>query len=91
MPIEATRVHGNRISDVRSKKLDDNRVPSMLERAYFLVEHNAEFDKVSCRQALSRGPAQAVGMLHALYSVGAYGLLGEKPWIPPSLGTQRTR
>jgi len=45
IPVEASRLHGIRSSDVRGRMLDDDRVRSMLERADFLVAHNAEFDK----------------------------------------------
>lgn len=45
IPADATRVHGLRSTDVRGKRLDDARIRAMLERAEFLVAHNASFDK----------------------------------------------
>lgn len=45
IPPEATAVHGIRDADVRGKRLDDRRIRSLIERAEFLVAHNAPFDR----------------------------------------------
>jgi DNA polymerase-3 subunit epsilon len=45
IPEGATRAHGLRWDDVRGCALDDARVRGLLERASFLVAHNAPFDR----------------------------------------------
>jgi DNA polymerase III subunit epsilon len=41
----ATRVNGITMDEVRGKVLDDEKIIGMIERAEFLVAHNASFDK----------------------------------------------
>lgn len=41
----AQEVHGITAREVRGKRLDDKRVISMLEKAEFVVSHNAAFDR----------------------------------------------
>jgi len=41
----ASRVHGLTFSDLKGRKLDDEKVESMIERAEFLISHNVSFDK----------------------------------------------
>lgn len=41
----AARVHGIRMEDLRGKSLDMERLEKMVERAEFIVAHNASFDR----------------------------------------------
>lgn len=41
----AQRVHGIRLQDVRGKRLDRDRIQSLLSRADILIAHNAKFDR----------------------------------------------
>lgn len=41
----AQRVHGIRMEDVRGKRLDRDRIQSLLTRAGILIAHNAKFDR----------------------------------------------
>lgn len=45
IPIQATQVHGLRFSDVKGKSLDSVRIQEIIEKADFLIAHNAQFDK----------------------------------------------
>lgn len=45
IPPQATRVHGIRDTDVHGKRLDERRIGALVERAEFLVAHNASFDR----------------------------------------------
>src|SRR5690606_18833404 len=45
IPPEATAVHGITLDHVRGKRLDDARIITLVERAEFLVAHNAPFDR----------------------------------------------
>lgn len=45
IPIQATQVHGLRFSDVKGKRLDSIRIREIIEKADFLLAHNAKFDK----------------------------------------------
>lgn len=45
IPPEAIAVHGITLDQVRGKRLDDAKVAALVERAEFLVAHNAPFDR----------------------------------------------
>jgi DNA polymerase-3 subunit epsilon len=45
IPHQATQVHGLRFSDVKGKSLDSVRIKEIIEKADFLIAHNAQFDK----------------------------------------------
>lgn len=45
IPKAATAVHGICDADVRGKRLDDGRIRSLIDRAEFLIAHNARFDR----------------------------------------------
>jgi len=45
IPAAASAVHGIRDADVRGKRLDGRRIRSLIDRAEFLVAHNAPFDR----------------------------------------------
>ncbi|MBO2521417.1 MAG: hypothetical protein CW345_06400 [Firmicutes bacterium] len=45
IPPAATAVHGIRDADVRGRRLDLHRIRSLIDRAEFLVAHNARFDR----------------------------------------------
>lgn len=45
IPVEATRINGIRFEDVYGKQLDNTRIQTILDRAEFLISHNAEFDR----------------------------------------------
>lgn len=45
IPYAASRVHGIHNQDVRGKRLDHQRIEAMLQRADFLIAHNASFDR----------------------------------------------
>lgn len=45
IPRRATEIHGITLKDVRGQKFDDLRVKELLEKADFLIAHNAKFDR----------------------------------------------
>lgn len=45
IPGSATGVHGIRDCDVKGKRLDDEQVLRLMDRAEFLVAHNESFDR----------------------------------------------
>ncbi|MFZ3171195.1 MAG: exonuclease domain-containing protein [Carboxydocellales bacterium] len=45
IPWAASRIHGIYQRDVKGKHLDHGRIEEMLQRAEFLVAHNASFDR----------------------------------------------
>lgn len=45
IPPQATRIHGITDADVAGQQLDGNKIKQLMQRAEFLVAHNATFDQ----------------------------------------------
>lgn len=45
IPSAATKIHGIKRKDVKSRRLHDARIQSILDRAEFIIAHNAAFDR----------------------------------------------
>lgn len=45
IPYQVTRIHGLSFSDVKGERLDTTHIQVILEKAEFILAHNAQFDK----------------------------------------------